>query len=213
MSEEVVKVMLADPHSLYLDSLAYILGLEEGIEVLGCINQKKSLATSLSDDTISEQNPVWVVDIDWLLLCLPVSDPSFQQRVVALSFHHHGRKLMALEKAGIKSVVFKDDLGSEISLAIREIAVGTNHWAGSVRLSLANYLDQMYWATQRGLRLNDEEETLVAYFAQKLRDEEIAWAMDLPLGYIVSQRETLMQKLNVHTPEQLMDAAIVRNLI
>lgn len=210
---DIIKILIADDHSILREGLKQIL-LESGdIVVVGeaqtaheAITKARSTEATvmLLDISLPDKNGIEALKI------IKKDNPSLA--VLMLSMHKEDQYAIRALKAGASGYVSKQSASSELVLAIRTASKGKKYLSASVAETLANHIGE---DTERPLHeaLSDREFQTMAMIASGMTVGDIAVKLNLSVKTISVYRTRLLEKMQLHNNAELTHYAIKNRLV
>lgn len=203
MTGPVIRVVLADDQTLVREGLTLMLGLMEGIEVVG-VAEDGDAAVALA---LAEQPDVALLDLRmprldgvaatrWLREQLP------ELEVVVLTTYADDESVMSALQAGARGYLTKDASSDEIERAVRDAAAGRTSLDPAVQERLVELLtagpaSAVTSAEPPGGALTERETEVVVLMAQGLSNREIASQLFVTEATVKTHVNNLFAKLDV----------------
>ena len=138
---EPIRVLIADDQKVVRDGLALILGLLEGIEVVGCAidgaDAVRQVASTDPDVVLMDLN---MPNVDGVEATRAITDRGLRARVVVLTTYADDDWVFRALKAGARGFLTKDSSAQEIHQAITAVAHGQAQLDPSVQRRLLDAL-------------------------------------------------------------------------
>ena len=206
-----LRILLADDHQMFIESLRLMLDGEADIKVVGVAGnglEVFTLARELKPDIvcmdIGMPGMSGVEATRRLIAAFP------EIKVVALSALSEKRYVIEMMDAGASGYVTKAEACSELLRAIRSIQQGRRYVCGDVAAILTDALIdkndnvEMPLATHLGPR----ERQVLQLIAEGYTSAQIAGNLNIASGTVDVHRRNLMRKLNLHGVAELTRYAI-----
>jgi DNA-binding NarL/FixJ family response regulator len=196
----MIRIILADDHTIFLQGLAYLLEAEEDIEIIDQVTNGKDAWTR-----IQELHPdVAVLDISMgrlngIEVCrLIEADPKEKCRSLLLTMHVS--PLLAIEglHAGASGYILKDNTFEELADAIRDIHAGKNFISAPIDEKMQEL--KKFGGT---FTLSERERQVLASIAQGHTNKETARQLDISPKTVETYRNRIMDKLDVRSIAEL----------
>jgi DNA-binding NarL/FixJ family response regulator len=132
-----VRVLIADDQRVVRDGLALVVGLLDGVEVVGAVGdgaQAVTLAASTRPDVVLMDLHMPVLDGTEATRRIRLEHPETQ--VLVLSTYAEDRDLLPALEAGAMGYLTKDAAAEEIHRALLEVARGRAHLAPEIQQRL-----------------------------------------------------------------------------
>ncbi len=204
----MIRLLIADDHTLVRESLAQILGYEDDIEIVGLAcdgNEAVSMAASL-------QPHVALIDLH-----MPgVDGLEATRRIRTLSPNTHIALLTGLDSeealfqgllAGAEAYVLKESGRPELLKAIRRLYDGDTHFGGE---SLRRLVGEIRRLNQHSVRydvpppatLSDREREVLKFVVQGRSNKEIARRIGVEISTVKSHLHNAFEKIGVQDRTQ-----------
>jgi DNA-binding NarL/FixJ family response regulator len=214
----VVRVVIADDHSLHTMGLRVVLEEDPEVRVVG-------LATSGADAIrlASEQQPdVVVLDVKMPNMSGTEAARQIKElfpgvQVMALSGFDDDESVLGMLKAGATGYVLKDAPFSEISEAVRRVGRGEPYFSsGVVRCAFSRFLvnrNETTLGAAGRLGLTAREREVLDLLCQGLGNQEIAGLLVISRRTVENHIRSLFHKLGVRTRSQAILHAMKLGLV
>lgn len=210
-----IKVLLVDDHQIIIDGLKSVLLKTDDIEVTGEANNGQEairLAGLLSFDVI-------LMDIDMPVMngidtLKTLRNDGYKAKVIILSMHQEAGMVKSLLALGADGYLLKNASADEVTLAIRKVMTGKQHFSADVTLSLLNENTKQPNATQKPVvSLTLRETEILQLIAKGFSNKEIGNSLFISHRTVDTHRTNLMTKLGVNNVAGLISYAIRNGLI
>lgn len=203
MTEAVIRVVLADDQTLVREGLTLMLGLMDGIEVVGVAADGEAAVTIAVD-----QRP----DVALLDLRMPRTDGVEattrlreqvpETAVVVLTTYADDESVLSALRAGARGYLTKDASSEEIERAVRDAAAGRTRLDPAVQerlveLVTAGPVPAGTSADPPGGPLTERETEVVMLMAQGLSNREIAGQLFVTEATVKTHVNNVFTKLDV----------------
>ena len=214
----VIRVLLADDHTIVRQGLAKLLEDEPGIEVAGEAEDGRDAVRK----TETMQPDVVIMDIAMPLLngveaTKQIKKSSPETKIVILSMHSNDRFISELLGAGASGYLLKDSSGSEIVQAIHAAMKGHTYLSPSIsRRVVHDYISLKKEKPPReGLygKLSNREREVFQMLAEGRTSREIAGILCVSTSTVKTHRANIMEKLKIDNAAQLIQFAIELGLV
>jgi len=208
----MIRILLADDHSLVRQGFSMILGAEADMEVVGqagngreAIEMAEKLLPDLviMDVTMPELNGIEATRR--LAASLP------RTRVLALSMHKDSAYVREILRAGARGYLLKDSGDADLLKAVRSVAKGEVYISPAV--SEAVLQDYRRHVTNPLDLLTSREREVLQMIAEGKTNKEIATVLNLSVYTVEAHRGRVMEKLNLHSAGELVRFALRSGLI
>ena len=209
----MIKVFIADDHSLIREGFKKLLKDEMDIEVVGeAGNAKDTMEFVLKNNVDVLSLDINLPDKSGLDLLKELREFKPELRVLILSMHPEDRFAMRVLKAGAFGYVTKESAGEELVKAIRKVHNGGKY----VSATLA---EKLVFEIQSGSDkpvheiLSDREFQVFQMIASGKTLAEIADSLSLAVTTVSTYRARILEKLNLHSNAELIHYAITNKLL
>lgn len=209
-----VPVGIVDDHQLFLKSVGLMIsGFDNFNLSVEALNGKELQQKLQTAETLPE---IILLDVNmpvmngpetalWLRNTFP------QIKVVALSMNDKDKAIIDMIKAGCCAYLLKDIHPNELEKALNEIDKRGYYNADAGNINYRRLL--MYEDKNDPLYLSEKERTFLKYACQELNYKQIAELMSVAERTVDGYRESVFEKLGVHSRVGLVIEAIRRKLV
>jgi two-component system, NarL family, response regulator NreC len=213
----MIRVLVADDHTILRQGLRALLTRQEDMQVVGeaadgreavdlCGRQKADVV--LMDIAMSGMNGIEATRR------ITADHPS--AKVAILSMHSDESYVRRALKAGALAYLLKESAQDDIANAIRAVAVGKSFFSPRVRSILQD--DYMREMENAGVEdsyelLTGREREILQLIAEGLANKEMAFKLGLSLYTIETHRRHILEKLNLHSTADVILYAVRKGLV
>jgi len=203
LSEEKIRVMIADDHSVVRQGIRIVLEQVEELEVVGEAgdgNEALQMARALSPNVILLD--VTMPGRTGLEVTRELREEGVEAGILILSMHDDPEYVLQAVRAGADGYVLKDVAPAELRKAIQTVHEGREYFAERVTHQLSVGLRAELEREQRKSRLESltaRETEVLLLVADGLTNREIADRLDISPRTVETHRERLMTKLRIRT--------------
>ena len=217
MTNEMIRVVVVDDHTLMRQGLVGLLDDEPDIEVIG---QAGDISTGRT--TIEAMNPDIILmdlglpDGSGLDLTAELTNADPELRVLVVTMHERDDYLVRALRAGASGYVLKGAEVQELLTAVRTVARGETYVDQSLTGKLvADYLTRLDGGEDRRQfdGLTEREREVLTLIADGLTSVEIGGRLFLSPHTVQTHRDHIMTKLDLHSRVELTKYAIRKGLI
>ena len=204
----MIRVVLADDHTLVRESLAHIIGFEDDLEIVGLASDGIEALTEVE----RHQPDVVLLDIqmpnmDGIAACRRIRAQWPKIRIGLLTGLDGNEALFQSLLAGADAFVLKDAGRGELLKAIRRMAAGDTHLAGeSVRTLVKEYRRLHHLAGQQQeplpAALSDREREVLRLVVEGNSNKEIARRLGVEISTVKSHLHNAFEKIGVQDRTQ-----------
>jgi len=215
MGNKIVRVLIADDHTLVRESLVGLLQSEGDVQVVaqasdGLETVEKALATRpdvvVTDISMPRLNGIEVVRR--LREALP------DTRVLVLTMHQEDEYVLQAVRVGAAGYMVKDSAASELLTAVRALHAGRGYFGPQAAKALAEQLQH----PERDLgdpygQLTTREREVFHLLAEGLTTKEIARQLGISTKTAENHRARVLAKLGVRNTAELVRYALRKGLL
>lgn len=215
MGNNIVRVLIADDHTLVRESLVSLLESGGDVQVVaqaadGLETVEKAIATRpdvvVTDISMPRLNGIEVVRR--LHEALP------DTRVLVLTMHQEDEYVLQAVRFGAAGYMVKDSAASELLIAVRSLHAGRGYFGPQAAKALAEQLQH----PERDLgdpygELTPREREVFHLLAEGLTTKEIARQLGISVKTAENHRARVLAKLGVRNTAELVRYALRRGLL
>jgi DNA-binding NarL/FixJ family response regulator len=209
------RILLADDHKILLDGLRSLLEAEPDMEVVGQMcdgGEAVDAARRLRPDLV-------VVDIamagmNGIEATRRIKAHDATIKVLCLSMSAASMHVEAMLQAGVSGYLLKEDAAEDFVQAVRAVMGGGSFFSTRVASSLADLVRGAGSSADTSAfeQLTSREREVLQLLAEGLSSREIAERLFISVRTVGSHRESVKQKLDIHTVAGLTRYAIRKGL-
>jgi DNA-binding NarL/FixJ family response regulator len=211
MSEQPIRVLLADDHTIVRQGLKLILSGSPDFQIAGEAAtglEAVELAQKLKPDVVLLD--VGMPELNGVEATRRMVAANPRIRVLVLSMHKEAVYVREILKAGARGYILKDAIDTELLNAIRSVAHGDGYISPAVSGALlADYRQNV---TDPVDLLSARERQVLQLIAEGKTNKEIATRLNLSVYTVDSHRGKIMEKLNLHSTGELVRFALKHGL-
>jgi DNA-binding NarL/FixJ family response regulator len=212
VSNGVIKLLLADDHTIVRQGLKLILSAHADMQVLAeAANGREAveLAAKLHPDVVLMD--VAMPEVNGIEATRQMVAANSRIRILVLSMHKESVYVREILRAGARGYILKDAIDTELLTAIRSVARGDGYISPAVSGALLNDL-RGKTADPTDL-LSPREREVLQHIAEGRTNKEIATLLKLSVYTVDSHRGKIMEKLNLHSTGELVRFALKHGLV
>jgi DNA-binding NarL/FixJ family response regulator len=203
MSEESLRVVIADDHSVVRQGIRGVLEEIDGLDVIGEVGdgvEALGMVTDLSPDVV-------VLDVNMpamsgLEVTMALREEGSPVRVLILSMHDDPEYVLQAVRAGADGYVLKDVSPAELRVAVIAVHEGRDHFTARVTqqlsVGLRREIEEEQLRTRVGSLTQREREVLLLV-AQGMTNREAGGKLEISPRTVETHRERVMDKLRIRT--------------
>lgn len=208
----MIRVLLADDHTIVRQGLKLILASHSDLEVVGEAangSEAVDLAKKLHPDIVLID--VAMPDMNGIEATKRMVQNDSRLKVLVLSMHKEAVYVREILRAGARGYILKDAIDNELLNAIRSVARGDGYVSPAVSGALLS--DFRKNVTDPLDLLSNREREVLQLIAEGKTNKEIATHLNLSVYTIDSHRGKIMEKLNLHSTGELVRFAMKHGLV
>jgi two-component system, NarL family, response regulator NreC len=208
----MIRILLADDHSLVRHGFRMILAAEADMEIAGEAGNGREaveLAQKLKPDVVVMD--VAMPELNGIEATRRLIELSPRTRVLALSMHKDAVYVREILRAGARGYLLKDSADADLLAAVRAVAKGEGYLSPGV--SDAVLSDYRRHVTDPLDLLTSREREVLQLIAEGKTNKEIATSLTLSVYTVEAHRGRLMEKLNLHSTGELVRFAVRSGLV
>jgi DNA-binding NarL/FixJ family response regulator len=206
-----LKVMIADDHAVFREGLRSLLAQHPDMEVVGEAGDGLDavrLAKELAPDLIVMD--VTMPEISGIDATRQIVGSNQKVRILVLSMESDRSCVVAALKAGATGYLLKECAFAEVASAIRTVAAGETYLCPKMaNLVIKEFVQQNSDGEDHTAeKLTQRERKVLEMLADGRNTKEIAFAFNVSLKTVDSQRNSIMKKLDLYSIASLTKYAI-----
>ncbi len=217
MTDEMIRVVVVDDHTLMRQGLIGLLDDEPDIDVIGQagdISTARTTIEAMSPDIILMD--LGLPDGSGLDLTAELTNADPELRILVVTMHERDDYLFQALRAGASGYVLKGAEVQELLTAVRTVARGETYVDQSLTGKLvADYLTRLEGGEDRTQfdGLTEREREVLTLIAEGLTSAEIGRRLFLSTHTVQTHWDHIMTKLDLHSRVELTKYAIRKGLI
>jgi DNA-binding NarL/FixJ family response regulator len=216
VSENPVRVLVADDHAIVRTGIRHVLESEPGFVVVAEAStgpEALELAESLRPDVVVLD--ITMPGISGLHIAARLRERAPETQVLILSMHDNTEYVLESLRAGVHGYLLKDTAATELRGAIRAVRRGESFFSPPIagRRSAVLRGEANASASDALAQLTGRERQVLLGIAQGHTNREIGAQLGISPRTVESHRENLMRKLGVRTVAGLTRLALEAGLV
>jgi two-component system, NarL family, response regulator NreC len=209
---EKIRILLADDHAVVRQGFKMILAAQPDMEIVGEAGNGREaleLAGQYQPDVIVMD--VAMPELNGIEATRRLADLSPRTRVLALSMHKDSVYVREILRAGARGYLLKDSIASDLLAAVRAVSRGEGYLSPGVSDAVLN--DYRRHVTDPIDLLTSREREVLQMIAEGKTNKEIATVLNLSVYTVDAHRGRIMEKLNLHSINELVRFALRSGLV
>jgi two-component system, NarL family, response regulator NreC len=207
-----IRILLADDHAVVRQGFKMILGAQTDMEIVGeAANGREAveLAEQVKPDVVVMD--VAMPELNGIEATRRLIGSLPHARVLALSMHKDSVYVREILRAGARGYLLKDSGAEDLVRAIRAVAGGESWLSPAVSNAVLD--DYRRHVTNPIDLLTSREREVLQMLAEGKTNKEIAVVLNLSVYTVDAHRGRIMEKLNLHSINELVRFAVRNGLI
>jgi two-component system, NarL family, response regulator NreC len=207
-----IRILLADDHAVVRQGFKMILAEQPDMEIIGEAGNGRealALAESLKPDIVVMD--VAMPELNGIEATRRMGESVPHARVVALSMHKDSVYVREILRAGARGYLLKDSVAADLVSAVRSVARGEGYISPQVSNAVLD--DYRRHVTNPIDTLTSREREVLQMLAEGKTNKEIAVILNLSVYTVDAHRGRIMEKLNLHSINELVRFAVRNGLI
>ncbi len=207
-----IRILLADDHAVVRQGFKMLLDAQGDMEIVGEAGNGREavdLAEQLRPDVVVMD--VAMPELNGIEATRRLAEKVPHARVVALSMHKDSVYVREVLRAGARGYLLKDSGSQDLVAAIRAVASGEGYLSPGVSNAVLD--DYRRHVTNPIDLLTSREREVLQMLAEGKTNKEIAGVLDLSVYTVDAHRGRIMEKLNVHSINELVRFAVRNGLV
>jgi DNA-binding NarL/FixJ family response regulator len=207
-----IRILLADDHAVVRRGFQMILAEQADMEIVGeAGNGREALeqAAKLKPDVVVMD--VAMPELNGIEATRRMAENAPHARVLALSMHKDSVYVREILRAGARGYLLKDSVAADLVSAVRAVASGEGYLSPAVSDAVLD--DYRRHVTNPIDLLTSREREVLQMLAEGKTNKEIAVVLNLSVYTVDAHRGRIMEKLNLHSINELVRFAVRNGLI
>jgi len=207
-----IRILLADDHAVVRQGFKMILSAQSDMEIVGEAGNGRDaieLAAKLQPEVVVMD--VAMPELNGIEATRRLAQSSPHTRVLALSMHKDSVYVREILRAGARGYLLKDAPAGDLVEAVRAIASGEGYLSPAVSNAVLD--DYRRHVTNPIDLLTSREREVLQMLAEGKTNKEIATVLNLSVYTVDAHRGRIMEKLNLHSINEMVRFALRNGLI
>jgi len=211
-----IRILMADDHTLFRESLGQLLAIESDLQIVRTANNAEEAIRA----AFETKPDVVLMDIDMPgLICFDAADQIMRMvektRIIFLSAFFHDHYIAQALRVKARGYLTKSEPPAKVIEAIRQVAAGRVYFSPEVRSRIVAGDGEVKLAgleQTRAATLSAREIEVLRYLARGMSKKEIATTMHVSVKTVEGHAQKVMDKLDIHDRVELARFAIREGL-
>jgi len=207
-----IRILLADDHAVVRQGFKMILEAQPDMEIVGEAGNGREaveLAGQLRPDVVVMD--VAMPELNGIEAARRLVDANPHAKILALSMHKDSVYVREILRAGARGYLLKDSVAADLVAAVRSVAGGQSWLSPAVSNAVLD--DYRRHVTNPIDLLTSREREVLQMLAEGKTNKEIAGVLNLSVYTVDAHRGRIMEKLNLHSINELVRFAVRNGLI
>jgi DNA-binding NarL/FixJ family response regulator len=207
-----IRILLADDHAVVRQGFRMILSAHADLEIVGEAGNGREaieLSATLRPDVVVMD--VAMPELNGIEATRRLTAENPHIRVVALSMHKDSVYVREILRAGARGYLLKDSVAEDLVAAVRAVAGGEGYLSPAISNAVLD--DYRKHVTNPIDLLSSREREVLQMLAEGKTNKEIAVTLNLSVYTVDAHRGRIMEKLNVHSINELVRFAVRNGLV
>lgn len=210
-----MKILLADDHQIFRESMMLLLSFEDDIEVVGQASNGggilEALKTGVRPDLLLTDISMKGMDGVETTRLVKLDYPKI--KVLVLSMNSEREHILGAIEAGVDGYVLKSAGKNEVLMAIRAVNDGSSYFSHEVTAVIVNELNQNHKKTKSNDSLSERELEVLSLIANQYSSTEIAKLLYISVRTVEAHRRNMLEKLGLKNTAGLIKYALEKGLV
>jgi DNA-binding NarL/FixJ family response regulator len=214
----MIRLLIADDHTMFVDGIESILKDEDDIEVVGkCYDGGSVFAKILTQKIDVILLDINLPGINGIEVCKKLTKEYPDVKVLALSMYNDESFVTEILKNGALGYILKNTGKIELVKAIKTVFRGQSYFSDEVTETIMKSLVSPKNAEKKQStllpKISRREKEVLQLIVQEHTTQEIATQLFISLKTVESHRRSLLTKMNVRNTAGLVRVAVENELI
>lgn len=212
MTEERIKVLLADDHALFREGVASLLSRDPRIVVIGqCGDGLKVVDVASATEPDVVVLDITLPGLNGLDLCKELRRKVEAAAILIVTMHSSEQCILDALENGASGYLLKEADPGQFCEAIRAVAGGQVYLGAGIPRSVLDRLNRNESDPYKRLTLREKQ--VLQMVAEGKTNRQIAADLGISIRTADTHRNRLMQKLDLHSQTELVKYALSRGII
>ncbi len=213
MSDEQIKIAVAEDHSIVVEGIKTILALDATLQYVGCADKESNLLYLLQ----TKHPNILILDLNLggengFDILEKVKQQFSSIKVIILTMYNEPAFVRKAKLLGANAYLLKNYSSDELLKVISEI--NNEKFQISKEIVLAKEGDKIFTSSFSAVsQLSPKEKEIIKHVANGLSSKEIAENLFISVHTVDTHRRNLLKKLNLNNTASLVGFAYENNII
>lgn len=214
----MIKILVADDHTMFVDGIDSILKNETNIKVVGkCYNGPDVIEFVKNNDVDLVLLDVNLPGMTGIEVCKALKDSKDDTKILAISMFNEESFVTEILNNGAQGYILKNTGREELLKAIKTVVGGKSYFSDDVTQTIMKGLMKQRRASKQkeGFfpKISRREKEVLKLIVQEHTTQEIANKLFISLKTVESHRSSLLNKMNARNSAGLVRIALENNLL
>jgi DNA-binding NarL/FixJ family response regulator len=214
----MIKVLIADDHTMFVDGIESILGAEDEVEVVGRCGFGKQVVPFLKNNNVDVLLlDVNLPDLSGIDVTKEIGELGMNVKILAISMFNEESYVTEILNNGAKGYILKNTGRDELLRAIKAINNGSTYFSKEVTETIMKGLMNARKSSNKSSveipKISRREKEVLKLIAEEFTTQEIADKLFISLKTVESHRSNLLAKLNARNSAGLVRISIENKLL
>lgn len=219
LNKTMIKILIADDHTMFADGIESILAEEPDMEVVGKCYDGEAVFTEIAEKDID----LILLDVNLpkmngIEVCKKLFQDKTDIKVLALSMFNEESYVTEILNNGAQGYILKNTGRTELLNSIKKVAGGQTHFSDAVTQTIMKGLikgkdGQSKTTSSKLPKISRREKEVLQLIVEEHTTQEIADQLFISLKTVESHRANLLAKLSARNTAGLVRIAMENNLL
>lgn len=215
MPSPIIRVLIADDHTLVRESLVNLLQASGSIEVVAqAADGPETVALAIATHPDVVVADLSMPGLNGIEVVRRLREAVPATRVLVLTMHQEEEYVLQAVRAGAAGYLVKDSAAAELLAAVRSLHAGRSHFGPQAARAMAEQMRHPERAVEDPYgRLTAREREVFHLIVEGLTTKEIARRLEISAKTAENHRTRVLDKLDVRNTAELVRYALRKGLL